>query len=57
VRLGAVKPRLLFALRPLHYIAFVPSHATGSPLAASTATPPGSVIAAGRAVVVGGLRF
>jgi hypothetical protein len=25
VRLGRVKPRLLFALRPMHYIAFVPS--------------------------------
>lgn len=31
VRLGAVKPRLLFALRPLHYIAFVPEQSTDLP--------------------------
>jgi len=31
VRLGTVKPRLLFALRPLHYIAFLPAQAAGLP--------------------------
>lgn len=31
VRLGAVEPRLLFALRPLHYIAFLPAQASGLP--------------------------
>jgi hypothetical protein len=31
VRLGLFKPRLLFVLRPLHYIAFVPKQAAGVP--------------------------
>lgn len=31
VRLGRVKPRLLFMLRPLHYIAFVPQRAADLP--------------------------
>lgn len=33
VRFGRVKPRLLFALRPLHYIAFVPERAADLPRA------------------------
>jgi len=33
VRLGRVKPRLLFVLRPLHYIAFVPQRAADLPRA------------------------
>jgi hypothetical protein len=33
VRSGLVKPRLLFVLRPLHYIAFVPQRAADLPLA------------------------
>jgi hypothetical protein len=31
VRLITAKPRLLFALRPLHYIAFLPARAAGLP--------------------------
>jgi hypothetical protein len=31
VHLGMVKPRLLFALRPLHYIAFLPARTAGLP--------------------------
>ncbi len=31
VRLGRVKPRLLFVLRPLHYIAFVPQRGRRPP--------------------------
>jgi len=34
VRLGRVKPRLLFVLRPLHYIAFVPHRDADLPRAA-----------------------
>jgi hypothetical protein len=33
VRFGLVKPRLLFVLRPLHYIAFVPQRAADLPRA------------------------
>jgi hypothetical protein len=33
VRFGRVKPRLLFVLRPLHYIAFVPQRAADLPRA------------------------
>ncbi len=32
VRLGLVKPRLLFVMRPLHYIAFVPKRTADLPL-------------------------
>ncbi len=33
VRFGLVKPRLLFVLRPLHYLAFVPQRAANLPRA------------------------